>query len=356
MSNFIQLHFLTSYPPSNLNRDDLGRPKNAIFGGTQRLRVSSQSLKRSWRCSEAFSQGVEGQKGTRTKDLGNVLFDKLKEGLGEKKADEAAKALAKRYGSLKAEDKAKPNPAEARQNDTLVFVSPEELAHLDLLAKTLVSEKRAPTEEELEGFPMSGLGAADISLFGRMLANTPGKNVEAAAQVAHALSVHKVTIEDDFFTAVDDLNKHDQDAGAGHMGNVEFAAGLFYEYVCIDRDLLVKNLGGGAKEELAQKTLHGLGDACLTVSPGGKKNSFGSIARASYALVEKGNQQPRSLSVAFLKAIDSPGYLTASIGALKETRDQMDRAYDKCWSSNYELDVPGGKGTLAELLAFMSKA
>ncbi len=298
MSNFIQLHFLTSYPPSNLNRDDLGRPKNAMFGGTQRLRVSSQSLKRSWRCSDAFSQGVEGLKGTRTKDLGNTLFDKGKEGIGEKKADEAAKALAARYAALKA--------------------------------------------------------AADIALFGRMLANTPGKNVWAAAQVAHALSVHKVTIEDDFFTAVDDLNKHDEDAGAGHMGNVEFAAGLFYEYVCIDRDLLVKNLGG--KEDLAQRTLRGLGDACLTVSPSGKKNSFGSVARASYALAEKGNQQPRSLSVAFLKAIDSPSYLTASISALKETRDQMDRAYDKCWSSNYELDVPGGKGTLAELLAFMSKA
>jgi CRISPR system Cascade subunit CasC len=134
MSNFIQLHFLTSYPPSNLNRDDLGRPKNAMFGGTQRLRVSSQSLKRAWRCSDAFSQSVEGHKGTRTKDLGNVLFGKLKEGLGEKKADEAAKALAERYGSLKAEDKGKPNPAEARQNDTLVFASPEELNALDALA------------------------------------------------------------------------------------------------------------------------------------------------------------------------------------------------------------------------------
>jgi CRISPR system Cascade subunit CasC len=217
-----------------------------------------------------------------------------------------------------------------------------------------VAEKRVPTKEEVEQFPMSGLGAADVSLFGRMLANSPGKNVEAATQVAHALSVHKVTIEDDFFTAVDDLNDHGEDAGAGHMGNVEFAAGLFYEYVCIDRDLLVKNLGG--KEDLAQMTLRGLASACLTVSPTGKKNSFGTPARASYALVEKGNQQPRSLSVAFLKAIDAPDYLKASIESLRTTRDQMDRAYGKCWSSNSELDVSGGKGTLDELVAFMSKA
>jgi CRISPR system Cascade subunit CasC len=46
MSNFLQLHLLTSYPPACLNRDDLNRPKSAIMGGVNRLRISSQSLKK----------------------------------------------------------------------------------------------------------------------------------------------------------------------------------------------------------------------------------------------------------------------------------------------------------------------
>ncbi len=351
MNRFIQIHFLTAYPPANLNRDDLGRPKTAMFGGSQRLRVSSQSLKRCWRCSEVFSAALDGHKGTRTKGLGTELFGKLREGLGDKKADEVAKALAMQYGELKAPKKGDAN-AEAlgREHETLVFLSPEEWKALDALALKLVTEKREPTKEEIEQFPLSGKGAADIALFGRMLANTPGKNVEAAAQVAHALSVHRVTVEDDFFTAVDDLNKHDVDAGAGHMGSTEFAAGLFYEYVCIDRGLLLDNLG--KNEALAEKTLRGLGEACLTVSPTGKKNSFASQARASYALVEKGPQQPRSLAVSFLKAIEGGDHLALAIAALKETRDEMDRAYGKCWQDKRELNVPGREGTLAELLNF----
>ena len=354
MSEFIQLHFLTPYPPANLNRDDMGRPKTAMFGGSQRLRVSSQSLKRAWRTSEAFFKVLEGHNGTRTKDLGNWLFDKLHEGLGDK-ADEAAKQLAGRYGALKSPKKGDANFEKlSRQNETLTFYSPDELRALDELAVKLVTEKRAPTKEEVERFPMPGKGAADISLFGRMLADSPKHNVEAATQVAHALSVHRVTVEDDFFTAVDDLNKHDEDAGAGHMGNTEFAAGLFYEYVCIDRGLLLKNLDGN--EALAKDTLRALGTACLTVSPSGKKNSFASMARAEYALVERGPQQPRSLVTSFLQAIDGGTYLTSAISALRTTRDNLDRAYGKCSDSNYELDVPGKTGTLAELIDFMAKA
>jgi CRISPR system Cascade subunit CasC len=301
-----------------------------------------------------FTQAIEGQKGVRTKGLGNEVYEKMREGLGDKQANEFAQAIAKRYGELKSPKKGEKDfDWQAREHETLVFYSPEELTQIDNLVKTWVSKKRGPTDEELDALPMSGLGAADISLFGRMLANSPGKNVEAAAQVAHALSVHKVTIEDDFFTAVDDLNNHEKDAGAGHMGNTEFAAGLFYEYICIDVQTLLRNLGG--KKELAAKTLSGLGEACLTVSPTGKKNSFASQARASYALVERGAQQPRSLVVSFLQAIEGGDHLKQAINALKQTRDSMDRAYAKCWEANYELDVPAGKGTLAELLGFMSK-
>jgi len=358
MSNFIQLHFLTAYPPSNLNRDDLGRPKTAMFGGSQRLRVSSQSLKRAWRTWDGFSEALHGHQGTRTKDLGNVLFEKLRSGLGDKKADEAAKAIAARYGKLKKPEKSSKNPEEiGRQHETLAFVSPNEWSAFDELISTLAKEKRGPTDEELEKFPLDGHGAVDVALFGRMLAGNkeekvPPQMVEAAAQVAHALSVHRVTVEDDFFTAVDDLNKHDEDAGAGHMGTTEFAAALFYEYVCIDRELLLKNLDGN--EDLAAKTVRALVEACLTASPTGKKNSFASSARASFALVEKGNQQPRSLAVSFLKAVEGGDQLVTAIAALKDTRAKMDRAYGACWTSDGVLDAVGGQGTLKELLDFVA--
>jgi len=69
--------------------------------------------------------------------------------------------------------------------------------------------------------------AVDIAMFGRMLAANTQYNMEAAVQVAHAITVHKVSVEDDFFTAVDDLNNGEEDMGSGHLGETEFAAGRF---------------------------------------------------------------------------------------------------------------------------------
>ena len=74
MSEFIQLHLLTNYAPSNLNRDDLGRPKTAKMGGVDRLRISSQSLKRAWRTSEVFEKAKVGQLGIRTKKFGLEVY------------------------------------------------------------------------------------------------------------------------------------------------------------------------------------------------------------------------------------------------------------------------------------------
>ena len=123
MSRFLQLHFLTAYAPSNLNRDDLGRPKTAFFGGTQRLRVSSQSLKRAWRTSEGFETELKGHIGTRTKDFGNEVYRELVKGLEPKKAHAVAKKIAETFGALKSKgDDEKAH----RQTETLVHVTPGE--------------------------------------------------------------------------------------------------------------------------------------------------------------------------------------------------------------------------------------
>lgn len=344
MSTFVQLHLLTSYPPANLNRDDLGRPKTAVMGGAQRLRISSQSLKRAWRTSEPFGRALAGRIGTRTKRAGTqrVLQPLLAAGIPEKEALDWSRSVAERFGK---------NEGAGADIEQLAHLSPAELSAVDALATRLAREKRPPRPEEIEGLLRADAGAADIALFGRMLAASPAFNVEAAAQVAHAITVHKVTVEDDYFTAVDDLNRGEEDAGAGHIGETEFAAGLFYLYLCVDRDLLAQNLLGD--DSLAATTLRALTEAAATVSPTGKQNSFGSRACASYVLAEKGSRQPRSLSVAFLKPVSGPDMLAEAISVLERMRANMERVYGPQADETCAVNAATGEGSFAALLDFV---
>lgn len=344
MTEFLQLHLLTSYPPANLNRDDLGRPKTAVMGGSTRLRVSSQSLKRAWRESALFQEGLAGHRGWRTREIGKrwVYQPLLDAGVAEKTARAAAEKVANVFG--------KPDDDKTLIKQ-LAHVSPQEKEAIDVLVGTLVSNPRELTDDEVRLLRHENR-AADIALFGRMLADDPSYNVEAAAQVSHALSVHRVTIEDDFFTAVDDLNDRQEDVGAGHMGETEFAAGVFYLYLCIDLDHLAANLGGD--HGLAGRTIAALTEAAATIAPAGKQNSFGSRAYASYVLAERGERQPRSLSVAFLNAIEED-FLVAAAGRLRRQVEAFDAVYGPLADDRCELDVGAGRGSLAALLEFVSR-
>ncbi|MAF96248.1 MAG: type I-E CRISPR-associated protein Cas7/Cse4/CasC [Rhodospirillaceae bacterium] len=361
MNRFVQLHLLTSYPPANLNRDDLGRPKTAVMGGATRLRVSSQSLKRSWRTSDIFRESLGGCMGTRTKRMGIVFFSVLQDlEVEPKKAMEWAQKIAGVFGKLKSlpkkEQEALKNLSEEEQQqkqmvtleiEQLAHFSPEEITAIQSLCIILAEKDRAPKDDEL-ALLRSSHRAVDIALFGRMLASSPEFNTEAAAQVAHAISTHKVAVEDDFFTAVDDLNDGSEDMGAGHMGDTEFAAGLFYLYICIDKELLIKNLSGDT--DLADRTVDALVNSAAQVAPTGKQNSFASRARASYILCETGDQQPRSLSVAFLKPIYNNDMLNASINALEENINSMDKAYGACADNRCTMNTVSGEGTLTEIV------
>ena len=351
MNRFMQLHLLTSYPPSNLNRDDLGRPKTAEMGGAQRLRISSQSLKRAWRTSDVFEEATKGHVGTRTKEMGCRICKRLLESnVAEKKAREWSRRIAEQFGKLKrSKDDGKPEGLEIEQ---LAHFSPEEIEHIDQLVKALIERGSEPTEEELK-LLREKPAAADIALFGRMLAASPRFNVEAAAQVAHAITIHKVAVEDDFFTAVDDLNEGIEDVGAGHMGETEFGAGLFYLYICVDRRSLLENLGGD--EELARRTLAALVEAAVKVSPTGKQNSFASRAYASFALCETGDQQPRSLSVAFLKPVSGTNVLDDGIKRLLDTRERMNQVYGECADRDCSFNAVSGEGNLAEVIECATK-
>jgi CRISPR system Cascade subunit CasC len=350
MTRFIQLHLLTSYPPANLNRDDTGRPKTALMGNATRLRISSQSQKRAWRTSDIFESALAGCLGTRTKRMGEDICDIFRQkGIAEKKAKEWTQSIVSQFGKLETE---KDKELEIKQ---LAHFSPEEEEAIKKLAEDCANRDSAPSEEELK-LLRKPRKAVDIAMFGRMLADSPAFNVEAAIQVAHAITVHKAAVEDDYFSAVDDLNKGLKDMGAGHIGERGYGAGLFYLYICIDRDLLLENLGGDA--DLTRRALEAFIHAVTKVSPTGMQNSFASRAYASYVLAEKGEQQPRSLAQAFLKPIepnDEEGMLERAVKALTRRRDNFDKVYGACSDIAYTIDVENGEGTLQELIAFVQE-
>ena len=347
MADFLQLHLLTAYGPSNLNRDDTGRPKSVVFGGAPRLRVSSQSLKRAWRTSEVFASGLQGHLASRTQRLGSDVYDHLVSGgMPEDQALGAARAIAGVFGKIRKEGDSKPTFIEQ-----LAFVSPEERERALALADQALGGE--PFEEPKADDLLRKVDtAADIAMFGRMLADSPKFNREAAVQVAHAITTHRSVAEDDYYTAVDDLKSRDEpdDAGAGFVGVQEFGAGVFYLYVCVDRDLLLENLD--QSHAVWNAGLAALVEAAATVAPGGKQASFASRARAFYALAEKGSAQPRSLAAAFLKPVSGSDHGADSVAALEGFRNRLDAAYGPCAEGRYTINVQSGEGSLRDLIAF----
>lgn len=344
MSRFLQMHILTTYPPSNPNRDDLGRPKTAIIGGVSRMRISSQALKRAIRTDEAFRSALAGNLGERTQRMGDKVRQHLLErGAPEAKALEIAREIAGLFGKIKKEKD--PNPARIEQ---LAFISPEERTAAFELAKQRLSGAELPKKPEVL---QTADGAVDIAMFGRMLADSPDFNREAAVQVAHAFTTNGVDVEDDYYTAVDDLKTAEEDAGAGFIGEAGFGAGVFYLYICVNRTLLLNNLSGDV--ELAGQALAALVRAAASASPSGKKNSFANHVRAEYLLVECGTCQPRSLASAFTKPIKSSDQLGQSVAELEKQRADFANAYGKDWSDDRKLYVgKDDSATLDELADF----
>ena len=353
MTTFIQLHLLTAYAPSNLNRDDLGRPKTAKMGNTDRLRISSQSLKRAWRTSDYFYQTLSDHIGIRSRRFARdwVYTAMIDNGVSEKVATASTIKIASQFGKVKNEKSPK-DPLSNLEIEQLVHISSNEQQAIEQLVNLLIREKREPSDNEVKLLRKDN-SSIDIALFGRMLADSPAFNVEAACQVSHALGVSTVTIEDDFFTAVDDLNNNEVDAGSAHLGERGFASALFYTYVCVSRDLLLENLNGD--ETLVEKTLKALTESAAKVAPTGMQNSFASRAYTSYLLIEKGSQQPRSLAVAYFNPIRSQDMVNDAISRLEEQRDKFDKVYGNCADSRYVLNSETREGTLSAALDFVAQ-
>ena len=379
---FVQLHFLTVYPPSNPNRDDMGRPKTAIYGGVHRLRLSSQSLKRAARLSPAMSEALKGNMGERTQRLGDAVIEHLrKRGADDGKAREIAQQVAQVFGTVVTKDKEKMENPDSIRIKELAFISPDErqaamkMAERALDGESLDKEARNRGKEILhpadgavdllagesldkearnrgEDILRTADGAVDIAMFGRMLAGAPKFNREAAVQVSHAITTHRAEVEDDYYTAADDLKIPAEDVGAAFIGEAGFGSGVYYLYVCIDTARLVENLAGD--RALARKALEAVSEAFATASPSGKRNSYSHHTRASYIRAEAGDQQPRSLAAAFLNPVNAEDLLGESINQLKKTADAIDKAYGATFKESMEMDLLSGSGTLAEIKDFVA--
>ncbi len=348
MSRFVQLHILTAYPPSNPNRDDLGRPKTARFGDELRLRISSQAIKRAIRTAPVFVETLSGAIGERTPRLGEKVAEyAVGKGVDAARATEIGRHIAGAFGKLKGDKD--DNPARIEQ---LAFISPEEKAFAFELADRLLAGETLPKDKELAKIVLRHAdGSADIAMFGRMLADNPEFNRDAAVQVAHAITTNKVEVENDYYTAVDDLKTSNEDAGAGFIGEAGFGAGTFYLYICIDRALLLENLAGD--RELAARAIEALVRAAAVSSPSGKRNSFANHVRAEYILTERGNAQPRTLASAFVDPVGKGDQLALSCAKLKKQRENFAKVYGEDWDAEATLDTRAEKSaTLDQIAAF----
>ena len=379
---FLQIHTLHSYPAALLNRDDSGLAKRMPFGGVTRTRISSQCLKRHWRTAQdefainsitgstaairsrntverkviqplrdggliaddvltavenAFNIGVYGSSGTSEKGRQPLLL-----GLPEVEhlAQRAAAICAEHPSDAKAAGDAATAMFNARRGEGNNF-------------RALMDTARLPAG--LEG-----------ALFGRMVTSDPGANIEAAVHVAHAFTVHREESESDYFSAVDDLQRDDEDAGAAHIGDMELTAGLFYGYVVVDVPGLVSNLEGckseewdSADRELAAKVVEHLAHLIATVSPGAKLGSTAPYACADLMLIEAGGRQPRSLANAYR----DPGkaQVKDATKRLSEYLAKLDNCYGgkeiRRVASVEDCDIPkAGRVNVDDLAAWAAEA
>lgn len=291
----IELHILQSFPVTCLNRDDVGSPKSATFGGSQRARLSSQSLKRASRI-EARDSMPDAFMGIRSRFLLEPFTQALlAAGLDEAEAVKKAAGICEAFSKV---DAKKPD-----QVTTAVYLSPGEIQQL----AAAVAAGEAP---EKAAKKVDRLDAADIALFGRMIANDATLNVEGAAMFSHALSTHATANEIDFFSAVDDRKGDSEDAGAGMIGTLEYNSATYYRYVAINLVMLfdAKHLGPISEQEKRKSLLRAFIRAVLMAVPGARQNSMNGATLPIEVLgIRKDKGQPLQLINAFEKPIKANG-------------------------------------------------
>lgn len=353
----LELHLIQNFPPSNLNRSDTGTPKDCEFGGVRRARISSQCMKKAIRDYFNNKGLLNGSRGIRTKlvyeEVCKTLINVNK--LNENEVKEIVKAVLAECGiAIK----------ETKQTEYLLFIGKEEIQKManiltqndrwKTLTTALKSASSIETGDKKDGEPAKKKSTkksksetfaippeikqevynclfrkdlADIALFGRMLADIPKENVDAACQVAHAISTNRTVIEMDFFTAIDDLATKDK-TGAAMMGTMEFDSACFYRYLNINLEQLKHNLNGN--EKLVIDTVKAFVEAVILAIPSGKQNSTGAQNYPSLVIAVIRSNGFSSLANAFEKPVfptDKESLVEASIDRLHNYWTKIVKVY-----------------------------
>jgi CRISPR system Cascade subunit CasC len=401
---FLQIHTLTSYPGTLLNRDDAGFAKRLPFGGSTRTRVSSQCLKYHWRNFQgenALHDVEEFEPTFRSREtfqrkLAKPLIDEgypeplVRAGTGSLKEFllSGKKASKSEIENLINPGEKDDSWGELETSQITIFGEPEMRYLRDLVKSKIdelkdeysvfwesdeVIEKEIVSEaaEQMRDFNkgelkknLKGLKSAsglDAAMFGRMVTSDILARGDAAIHVAHAFTTHEEESESDYFSAVDELRRDEPEEsgelGAGHINSTELSSGLFYNYLVVDVPLLISNLEGversdweSADKSLAAEVVKRLIHIVSTVSPGAKLGSTAPYSYAQCLLVEAGKSQPRTLANAFQQPVakNSHGVLANSYHALGSYIKDMDQMYGK--STDRKLAATGPKESLMELL------
>jgi CRISPR system Cascade subunit CasC len=322
--NFLNLHVIISHSPSCLNRDDMNMQKSAVFGGARRVRISSQSLKRSMRRSEYYQEHL-GTPSDRTRDL-HRLSNRYTSALGDRFTPE----LVTQTVALIA---GKEGIEENTQADAVAPWSASEVARLcDIVSAANAEGLDKKKLEKRVADEALAIRAAldqtvDIALSGRMATSGLMSKIDGAMSIAHAITTHTVDADVDWFTAVDDLVVDEGDIGAGHLNTQEFGSGVFYRYASINLRQLRENLGNPPAERIRDVAAH-VTHMLATVVPEAKQHSFGAYNLADYVLASFS-----TIPVSGANAFEAPversrnGFLKPSIDAFETYMEKVHKGY-----------------------------
>ena len=327
----VELHLVQNFSPACLNRDDTNSPKDCEFGGYRRARISSQCLKRAIRWDPSFRETLADHLSFRSRRFPAAVAQKLQsDGVSAERASEVGSALegiARSAGTQSAAARA------SGQYDLDIFRTPQSVFYTDnevqLCAEKVQSELSddADIPAIVRGLRFPTPRSADIAMFGRMVTSDAFENIDGACQVAHAISTNQVSMETDYFTAVDDLQPDDE-SGADMIGIVGFNSSCFYRYSLIDMSVLHQNIDG---KELELLTLQAFLKASIAAIPSGKQNSMAAYnpPEAMLAVVRSGGT-PVSLANAFSRPVRpsrEKSLIQTSVEALDQYWGQVTKVY-----------------------------
>lgn len=353
MSIYVDFHVLQTVPPSCVNRDDTGSPKTAVYGGTVRARVSSQSWKHEMRKSfkDLFK---EEELGCRTKFVAELIEKEMLAVDSTLDRNECHKKAFKALNiagiKMKSDKKDESEKAAA-----LFFISRKQAKAIAKLALELNLDDKKESENILKN-ALKENPSVDIAFFGRMAADDPTLNYDAAAQVAHAISTHAVENEYDYFTADDDMQK-DDNAGAGHLGTVEFNSSTLYRYATVNISELSETIGAESTAEAIGK----FADAFIYSMPTGKSNTFANRTMPDSVYITVRKDQPVNLCGAFESPVrkSDRGYVDESEKRLEEYAEKVYRKFaaepEKSFCTEGHFEKIAESLSLSEMLTELEK-